>query len=37
MSLPTVIIFRDGTAAERTIGYRSNVKAHLKAKLEALI
>jgi thioredoxin 1 len=37
MSIPTVIIFRDGKAAERTIGYRSNMMADLKAKLEALI
>jgi hypothetical protein len=37
MSLPTVIIFKDGTAAERTIDYRSNMKADQKAPLEALI
>jgi thioredoxin 1 len=37
MSIPTVIIFKDGKPAERTIGYRPNMKADLKAKLEALI
>jgi thioredoxin 1 len=37
MSIPTVIIFKDGKLADRTIGYRSNMKADLKAKLEALI
>jgi thioredoxin 1 len=37
MSIPTVIIFKDGKAAERTVGYRPDMKAGLKAKLEALI
>ena len=37
MSIPTVIIFKDGQPAERTVGYRSDMKAGLKAKLEALI
>ena len=37
MSIPTVIIFKDGKPAERTIGYRPNMKGDLKAKLEALI
>jgi thioredoxin 1 len=37
MSIPTVIIFKDGKPAERTVGYRPNMKADLKAKLEALI
>ncbi|HEV2036582.1 MAG TPA: thioredoxin [Candidatus Dormibacteraeota bacterium] len=37
MSIPTVIIFKDGKAAERTVGYRPNMKGDLKAKLEALI
>jgi thioredoxin 1 len=37
MSIPTVIIFKDGKAAERTVGYRPNMKDDLKAKLEALI
>jgi thioredoxin 1 len=37
MSIPTLIIFKDGQAAERTVGYRSNLKIDLKQKLEALI
>jgi thioredoxin 1 len=37
MSIPTVIIFKGGKAAERTVGYRPNMKGDLKAKLEALI
>ena len=37
MSIPTLIIFKDGRAAERTVGYRSNLKIDLKEKLEALI
>ena len=37
MSIPTVIIFKDGKAAERTVGYRPNMKDDLTAKLEALL
>ena len=37
MSIPTVIIFKDGKAADRTVGYRPTMKGDLKAKLEALI
>ena len=37
MSLPTVIIFKNGEAAQRLVGYRPNMKSDLKAKLEALI
>jgi len=37
MSIPTVIIFKDGKPAERTVGYRPNMKGDLLAKLEALI
>src|ERR1700694_4050702 len=37
MSIPTVIIFKDGKPAERTVGYRPHRKGDLKAKLEALI
>ena len=37
MSIPTVIIFKDGKPAERTVGYRPNMKGDLKLKLEALI
>ena len=35
-SIPTVIIFKDGQAAERTVGYSPAMKGHLKEKLEAL-
>ena len=37
MSIPTLIIFQNGRPAERTVGYRSNLKGDLKQKLEALI
>ena len=37
MSIPTVIIFKGGRAAERVVGYRPNMKGDLKAKIEALI
>ena len=37
MSIPTLIIFKDGQATERTVGYRSNLKLDLKTKLEALL
>jgi thioredoxin 1 len=37
LSIPTLIIFKDGKAAERTIGYRSGLKTDLKEKLEALL
>jgi thioredoxin 1 len=37
MSIPTVIIFKDGKPAERSVGYRPNMKSDLTAKLEALI
>jgi thioredoxin 1 len=36
-SIPTLIIFKDGKPAERTVGYRPNMKADLKAQLKALI
>ena len=36
-SIPTLIIFKDGKPAERTVGYRPNMKADLKAQLEGLI
>src|SRR5437773_10851054 len=35
MSLQTVIIFKDGEPAERTVGYRPNMKGCRKAKREA--
>ena len=37
ISIPTLIIFKDGQAADRTVGYRSNLKVDLKQKLEALL
>jgi thioredoxin 1 len=37
LSIPTLIIFKDGRPADRTIGYRSNLKADLREKLEALL
>ncbi len=37
MSIPTLIIFKGGRPADRTIGYRSNLKSDLRQKLEALL
>src|SRR5215471_7713975 len=37
MSIPTLIVFKDGRPADRTVGYRSGLKADLKEKLEALL
>src|SRR3979409_878731 len=37
MSIPTVIIFKDGKPAERTVGYRPNMKGDLLARLRARI
>ena len=37
MSIPTVIIFKDGKPAERIVGYRPNMKGDVTAKLEALL
>ncbi len=36
MSIPTVIVFKAGKAAERSVGYSPSIKADLKQKLEAL-
>jgi len=36
MSIPTVILFKDGHAVERAVGYRPNMKVDLKAKLTSL-
>ena len=36
MSIPTLIIFKDGRAADRIVGYRSNLKSDLTEKLAAL-
>ena len=37
LSIPTLIIFKDGKPADRTVGYRSGLKGDLRQKLEALI
>jgi thioredoxin 1 len=37
MSVPTLIIFKDGQPAERTVGYRSGLKTDLTEKLLALV
>jgi thioredoxin 1 len=37
MSLPTVVIFKDGRPVERAVGYRPNIKADLSQKLTALL
>jgi thioredoxin 1 len=37
MSIPTVILFKDGRPVERQVGYRPTMKGDLKAKLAALI
>jgi len=37
LSIPTLIIFKDGRPADRTVGYRSNLKADLRQKLESLV
>lgn len=37
MSIPTVILFKNGVAVERQVGYRPTLKGDLKQKLSALI
>ena len=37
MSVPTLIIFKDGQPAERTVGYRTGLKTDLTEKLLALV
>jgi thioredoxin 1 len=37
MSMPTIMMFKDGKAADRHVGYRPGIKQELKQKLEALI
>jgi thioredoxin 1 len=37
MSIPTLIIFKDGRPADRTVGFRAGLKADLEEKLEALL
>ena len=33
LSIPTVILFKNGKAVERSVGYRPNMKEDLKAKI----
>ncbi|MDQ6691362.1 MAG: thioredoxin [Candidatus Dormibacteraeota bacterium] len=37
MSIPTVILFKDGRPVDRHVGYRPNMKSDLKEKLTALL
>ncbi|MBO0701648.1 MAG: thiol reductase thioredoxin [Candidatus Dormibacteraeota bacterium] len=37
MSLPTVLIFKDGAVVERVVGYRSGIKDVLRKRLQALL
>lgn len=37
MSIPTLIIFKDGRPADRIVGYRSNLKTDLTEKLTTLV
>ena len=35
LSIPTVILFKNGKPVERSVGYRPNMKEDLKAKISA--
>jgi thioredoxin 1 len=37
LSMPTVVIFKDGEPVERVVGYRSGIKAFLRERLRALL
>ena len=37
MSIPTVIVFKDGKQAERSVGYKGSLKEDLRQKLVALV
>lgn len=37
MSMPTVLIFKDGEAVERIPGYRAGIKDDLRQRLQALL
>jgi thioredoxin 1 len=37
MSIPTIVVFKDGKPAERAVGYRSTLKVDLSVKLQALV
>lgn len=37
MSMPTVLIFKDGNAVERLVGYRAGIKDLLRQRLRAML
>ena len=37
MSIPTVIVFKGGRAADRSVGYSPSIKADLRQKLETAL
>lgn len=37
MSIPTIVVFKDGKPAERAVGYRPTLKVDLSVKLQALV
>ena len=37
LSIPTLIIFKDGRPADRLIGYKSSLKGDLRTRLESLL
>ena len=37
MSMPTVLIFKDGEVVERMVGYRAGIKDLLRGRLQAML
>jgi thioredoxin 1 len=37
MSMPTVLIFKDGQAVERLVGYRAGIKGLLRERLQSIL
>jgi thioredoxin 1 len=37
MSIPTIVLFKDGKAADRSVGYKSTLKVDLALKLNSLV
>jgi len=37
LSMPTLIIFKDGRAVDRIVGYRANIKKDIRERLEAVL
>lgn len=37
MSMPTVLIFKDGTMVDRLVGYRAGIKDILRQRLQAML